>query len=241
MAKAAATALRVEKRDVGLYLIVTGIVAALGMVYIGVSSALSSTCTAGHAGPKGCTFSISFVALIVAAVVTESAGLIAVGLRRQAGWSYFGLRRVAFKPAAVAVGWGLVLVAGMTLIQSLLARYIPLFGVSQFDFGDQAPLADLVVFGLFAVLAAPVIEEIFFRGILLRALWSKLSFGVAAVLSSALFAAVHGLNGATISIFIFALYLSYMYRRLGSIVPGMALHAINNAIAFAVLAVTGKA
>jgi membrane protease YdiL (CAAX protease family) len=222
MAKAAATALRVEKRDIGLYLIVTGIVAALGMVYIGVSSALSSTCTAGHAGPKGCTFSISFVALIVAAVVTESAGLIAVGLRRQAGWSYFGLRRVA-------------------LIQSLLARYIPLFGVSQFDFGDQAPLADLVVFGLFAVLAAPVIEEIFFRGILLRALWSKLSFGVAAVLSSALFAAVHGLNGATISIFIFALYLSYMYRRLGSIVPGMALHAINNAIAFAVLAVTGKA
>jgi membrane protease YdiL (CAAX protease family) len=233
--------LRLEKRDVGLYLVVTSVLAVAAMIFIGVSAALTPSCPAGHDGPKGCTFSFPIINILIASIVVESAGLIAVGFRRHAGLAYFGIRRVPFKPAAAAVGWGLALVVGLTLLQNLLARFIPLFGVSQFNFGEQAPLSDLVVFGLFAVIAAPIIEEIFFRGIILRALWGKVSFGVAAVITSILFAAVHGLNGATVSIFIFALYLSYMYRRLGSIVPGMALHAINNAVAFGVLALTGKA
>jgi uncharacterized protein len=57
-----------------------------------------------------------------------------------------------------------------------------------------------------------------------------------AVLSSGLFALAHGQANIAIYTFPLGLLLCFMYVRLGSIVPGMALHMINNYLAFVAVA-----
>lgn len=100
---------------------------------------------------------------------------------------------------------------------------------SGFEFGRHG--IGLMLSGLATVLLAPVIEEIFFRGFLLPA-FSKRSFWLGAVISSLFFGLLHFQLNVAIYTFIFGLFLSYMYYRLGSIIPGMLLHMLNNLVAF---------
>jgi membrane protease YdiL (CAAX protease family) len=86
---------------------------------------------------------------------------------------------------------------------------------------------------LTAVVGAPLFEEIGFRGILFPTLNRKLGTISAALLSSAIFGAIHlysilGLLSVTISGFFYAL----AYARTKSLLPAMAAHAIGNLFVF---------
>jgi membrane protease YdiL (CAAX protease family) len=81
---------------------------------------------------------------------------------------------------------------------------------------------------LLAVVIAPILEEIVFRGILLPALVSRKGWIKGSIYSSLIFSAVHG--PAAPIIMIFSLYLSRMYYRTRSIIPGIILHMIHNAV-----------
>lgn len=89
---------------------------------------------------------------------------------------------------------------------------------------------------------APAVEEVVFRGAILRKLleWMKDNFGeltlanrwIAIVISSVFFATVH-FNPAQIPhAFLVGLLLGWMYYRTGSIIPGLIYHFINNTAAF---------
>ena len=91
-------------------------------------------------------------------------------------------------------------------------------------------------------LAAPLVEEVVFRGAILRKLleWMKDSFGeltnqkawIAIAISAMFFAAIH-FNPAQIPYaFLGGLLLGWLYYRTGSVVPGMLYHCINNSTAF---------
>ena len=91
-------------------------------------------------------------------------------------------------------------------------------------------------------LAAPLVEEVVFRGAILRALleWMKSSFGeftnkkawIAIAISAVFFAAIH-MNPAQIPhAFFGGLLLGWLYYRTGSIIPGILYHWVNNSSAF---------
>jgi uncharacterized protein len=100
---------------------------------------------------------------------------------------------------------------------------------------DQGLAAAIPVVFLIAV-AAPVAEEIFFRGMLFGGLRRRLSTYPAAAISALVFGALHATTGisAVPPLIIFGFVLALLYERTGSLVPGMLLHALNNALALAV-------
>ena len=83
-------------------------------------------------------------------------------------------------------------------------------------------------------LLAPLVEELVFRGAVLRSLLGSLGNRWAAItLSAVIFAAVH-LNPVQMPhAFLVGLLLGWMYSRTGSILPGVAVHWVNNTVAYA--------
>ena len=91
-------------------------------------------------------------------------------------------------------------------------------------------------YGYFTLcLLAPLVEELVFRGAILRAILGVFSrHWVAIAVSAAIFAIVH-LNPAQMPhAFLMGLLLGWMYYRTGSILPGVALHWVNNTAAYAI-------
>jgi membrane protease YdiL (CAAX protease family) len=88
---------------------------------------------------------------------------------------------------------------------------------------------------LLIVVAAPVSEEICFRGMLFGGLREKLPRIVAALLCGLIFGALHALTGITAvpPLIVFGFLLALLYERTGSILPGMILHMLNNIVALA--------
>ena len=107
---------------------------------------------------------------------------------------------------------------------------------------DEGALAAIVAF-LLIVIAAPVAEEVFFRGFMFAGIrgssTSFWSFPVAAVISSGIWGLFHYTGSGSwpivLQLSIFGVILCAVYERTGSIRPTIALHMINNAIAFTVL------
>ncbi len=88
---------------------------------------------------------------------------------------------------------------------------------------------------LLIVIAAPVTEEICFRGMLFGGLREKLPRIVAALICGLIFGALHAITGITAvpPLIVFGFLLALLYERTGSIVPGMLLHILNNIVALA--------
>lgn len=109
------------------------------------------------------------------------------------------------------------------------------------DLGVEESTLATIAGGFLIVVVAPISEEVFFRGFMFGALRTRLSLWPAAAISAAVFSALH-LSGGDITIvpplFALALLLAWLYEYTGSLGPPIALHMLNNGIAFAVLAAT---
>lgn len=82
---------------------------------------------------------------------------------------------------------------------------------------------------------APLVEELVFRGAILRALLGTMrSHWVAIAFSALIFAVVHFNPIQMPHAFFLGLLLGWMYYRTGSIIPGIMLHWVNNTVAYAV-------
>jgi hypothetical protein len=107
------------------------------------------------------------------------------------------------------------------------------------DLGFGHGTIGTIAAGLLIVIAAPVSEEIFFRGFVFGGLRNRRSFPVAGLISAGIFGLFHytgaGSLGVVPQLAALGFALSWVYEETGSIYPTMAMHALNNAIAFAVL------
>jgi membrane protease YdiL (CAAX protease family) len=135
---------------------------------------------------------------------------------------------------------------GATLVSYILTRLLELLGrAPQPGVVEQAiTRLDPTVLLLAIVLIAPVAEELFFRGLVLNA-WLR-EYGVrrAVLGSAALFAAIHtdvrtldtviGSVVSVVPIFGLGIALALVYRRTGSLLAPIAMHAGFNAISLAV-------
>lgn len=94
----------------------------------------------------------------------------------------------------------------------------------------REPLGYMAI-GIFA----PVVEEIVFRGAILRillGLFSRSWHWVAIIFSALIFGAIHLNLAQGLHAFVIGLLLGWMYYRTSSVVPGILLHWINNTVAY---------
>lgn len=89
------------------------------------------------------------------------------------------------------------------------------------------------VFLLFVVVAvvAPIVEEIFFRGLILRSLERRMTTNWAIVVSAALFGAAHLEPLQFPALFVFGLVAAVLATRSGRLGPGIWAHVAFNAVA----------
>ena len=141
-------------------------------------------------------------------------------------------------------GLGLVLVPLLALA-SALNQLVPYkHDVVDFLTLRRDPLAVGLVIAT-AVVAAPLVEELFFRRILQGWLEKRLPEGdgaLAIAISAAAFALAHQGQGlAFVPLFPLGLVLGFIARRTGSIVPCILLHALFNAVSVGLLLLTPTA
>jgi membrane protease YdiL (CAAX protease family) len=87
--------------------------------------------------------------------------------------------------------------------------------------------------GLVVVVAAPIGEELFFRGFLFRGLRARRGFWVSAIVSSVAFGLVHYVDGSWFFVpimFMVGLCFAYLYEREGRILTPIVAHAAFNLI-----------
>jgi len=143
----------------------------------------------------------------------------------------FGVRRTSWRWLAIGVAGGLiafVLARLATLLVTLVVGTTADVQKVYTDTGAASPVS-LVLTLLFIAVLTPIGEELLFRGVVANAL---LRYGkVAGILGSAVvFAAVHGPNLAMVTAVIVGLIDAELFRRSGSIWPGVVVHAMNNLI-----------
>ncbi len=168
--------------------------------------------------------------LIVAAVLF--AGL---GGRRPTAWA-FGFRPTPFwKAFAWAFGAAMAFYL-FSFVWSLA------LGINENDdlaekLGAKDSTLNLVAVTMLVAIVAPLTEEFFFRGFCFPALSTRFGWIGGAVATGIIFGAIHA--GGTKAVFlvplmVFGFLLCLLYRFTGSLLPCIALHAVNNALALAV-------
>ncbi len=94
---------------------------------------------------------------------------------------------------------------------------------------------ELAVIGFFAVVVAPVVEEIIFRRIIFGFFVPWAGKVPALILTSIIFAIAHDAKVQFPALFLLGAGMQMMYIRSRSIYPSMLLHAFNNSIALGLL------
>lgn len=103
------------------------------------------------------------------------------------------------------------------------------------EIGGNAGTLGILGACVVACVVAPICEEILFRGFMFRALRNWGGFWPAALITAAFFGAVHGLSAPAVDLLPLALLgfvLCAVYQRTGSLYPCIAIHVLNNTIAF---------
>ena len=145
------------------------------------------------------------------------------------GWEALGLR--GFGGRALGVGCGLMVASWLfNLVYSLV--------LSQFGLQMQTDLIPILselsapwLFAIGAVVVAPLVEEIFFRGFVFAGLRERYGWRNAGLLSAGFFAVVHLQPTSILPIFILGFIFAYLYERSGSIWPAVLMHVSSNALA----------
>jgi membrane protease YdiL (CAAX protease family) len=172
--------------------------------------------------------------LVVDTILIAAAVLFASFKLRPRPW-HFGLRRTRFWPA---VGWS---VLGMVVFYVVAGAYSALLGpqpeqtVTE-DLGLRQSTAYLVLGGILVVVIAPIAEEVFFRGFFYRALRTSLPISLAVLIDGAVFGVIHYTGPDSLTILpvlaVLGAIFCLIYERTGSLYPVIALHALNNTVAF---------
>jgi len=120
----------------------------------------------------------------------------------------------------------------MAYLKLLQFLRFPVFrqDVVQFLSDPSQPIWIRVHLVVLAVLAAPIVEEIFFRGIALPAAAKHLRPMSAACLVSLLFAVMHFHIPSIVPLFVIAMSFSLAYLCTGSLVVPIVMHALFNAV-----------
>jgi uncharacterized protein len=158
-------------------------------------------------------------------------------------WGSGSLKRdVGFEFQPVDLGWGLL--TGLSAYIALIAAaivvavtHLPTTSNTRDLVGERHTV--VLVFAGIGVLVAPVVEELFFRGVLLRSFRSRLGPAPAIAAQAIVFGMFHfalrygwGNIGLVLSISALGAVFGVAAHQTRRLAPGMVAHAIVNTVAF---------
>ncbi len=148
----------------------------------------------------------------------------------------FGLRRVALGRAAA---WLFGVWVAFFVFSGIWAAALSIEENDDLpqELGADDSTTALVFVALLVCVAAPIAEELFFRGFCFTALRRWIGWVGGAIATGAIFGAIHA--GSADAVFLVPLavlgaLLCVLYHKTGSLLPCMVLHAFNNALALGV-------
>ena len=183
------------------------------------------------------------VVFLVAAILLHGSMLLTVWFfavrPRDDGWALLGFRRV--KPISTTI----IVIFGVAIAQSAVFGYTLLVEQLGIDFlvPDQLPheCADdpvrFAIIAISAIIVAPLVEEIFFRGFMYQALRRTMAILPAALLTSVVFGIAHIDPAIIIPIAVVGMILLGIYRWTGNLWSSIITHAGYNAVTVAALAI----
>lgn len=167
------------------------------------------------------------------AITSVTSSLITILLFTICRWAPVALTWLRTRPWAVLF-WVVMLTIGTILpsewLYELMQIKMPEQTEALFEGIMKEPWGYLAI-GIFV----PVAEELVFRGAILRVLlnlFDRQMHWVAIVISALIFGAIHMNLAQGIHAFILGLLLGWMYYRTQSVIPGIALHWVNNSVAY---------
>jgi CAAX protease family protein len=176
---------------------------------------------------------LALTLVATAANIALAGPAIVAGGRLRVAAARLGIRRPRPK-------WGRMTVLALLSYYAVAIAYALLVvQPEQEDIARSLGLGSGILTTLLAVfliaVAAPVSEELFFRGMLFGGLRRSMGRIPAAAVSALVFGALHATTGVTAvpPLIVFGFVLALLYERTGSLLPGMLGHAINNGLALA--------
>lgn len=165
-----------------------------------------------------------------------------VHLRKLTWSSAFGIRSQGWLGDA---GWGVVilvgvmpLILGYNIVAQMIMEWVGITPDVQDVtrvISESSSATTKLYFALLALIVAPVVEELIFRGILLPAITRMAGIKPAIIAVSVLFAAVHGHWPSFVPLFMLSVALCLAYIHRGSLVTSMAMHSVFNSLTIAVI------
>lgn len=150
---------------------------------------------------------------------------------------HFGLRA----PRVLhAIAWTVAVYVGFLALSGLWTALVDLEQEQRVleDLGVGRSDLALVGAAVLVCLLAPLVEEFLFRGFFFRALRNWRGFWPAALITGVIFAAPHwegpSSAGVLVPLAILGFGFCLLYERTGSLYSPIALHAINNSVAFGI-------
>jgi uncharacterized protein len=205
----------------------------LTLVVVGIVAAATGAST----DDQNATFTV--VATFLQGVIFIGTAVLFASFAGKPRAEQFGLRGARFWPT---VGWaalGLISFYAVAALYTAIVQPDTEQTVAQ-DLGADQGTLGMIAAGFMVICVAPVAEEFFFRGFFYRALRSRYSVLVAALIDGLVFGVIHWdlstVDGLLIVPPLAALGFTFclVYERTGTLYPVIALHALNNAIAFGV-------
>lgn len=153
-------------------------------------------------------------------------------------WKSLGIKNTALKNYLLIIPISVVYLMIGSILLAVAIKFLPGFDVKEAqEVGMKTVVSwrQLLAGFVALVVLTPIVEELVFRGILFRGLNKRMAFWLAALITSLLFAAVHGQWNVGIDTFVMSLASCYLVKKSDSIYPSMILHALKNSVAFVAL------
>lgn len=220
-----------------------GIAAALtALIVLAAATTFAAPALPGAAAtPEGRMIVLSVV------VTTVVEGLLVAGLLGALVWrglspaALFGFERLPVW-GALGRGVGLLLVA-LPVVYATMTLTQRLTGGAERHGQEEAvrlvlasrEVAPRLAMILAAVVVAPVVEELVFRGYLYGVMRRYLGWTAGTVLNAVLFAVIHGHVPSLGPLFVLAVCLTLAYEWTGSLLVPMTMHAVFNTLSISLL------
>lgn len=168
--------------------------------------------------------------LMIASTVVSNLVIIILFLWTR--WTPVSMNYVKSRPWGVAF-WTILAALGTLLPSMWLQEVLP--ELPNLIADDLTNIVNTPGGYLAIAIAAPVAEEVVFRGAILHALLQGGRRPWVAIAISAILFAIGHLNPAQMPhAFLIGLLLGWMYYRTGSILPGILFHLVNNTVAYVI-------
>jgi len=221
-----------------------GIIGALALLFVlGTIAQVLVTNDYGEESPEAyfasflatISWDIGFVILVIALVAQKGAGLYNLGFRKSE------------MPASSIAAW---VIGGYFLLYGSVAVYnviVTVLGLEFLEPSEQLPenvfdsTAVVAIAGVAIVLAAPIAEEVFFRGFLFPGLLRYIPMLPSALASGAIFSLAHGNIGLIIPFSIVGAILAWLYVKTNSLLTPILVHLLFNLTSFSILVLVPEA